>query len=58
VESLRLLESRGQLLSRVAHGLEDEFGVITDLDAGMKRLHHYNADDPLPLGASQLAALR
>jgi len=31
VESLKLLESRGQLLQRVAYGLEDEFGVIKDL---------------------------
>jgi predicted amidohydrolase YtcJ len=38
VESLRLLEQRGQLLSRIAYGLEDEFGVVTDLDAGLKKL--------------------
>jgi predicted amidohydrolase YtcJ len=31
VESLRLLESRGQLIQRVAYGLEDAFGVIKDL---------------------------
>ena len=36
VESLQLLEQRGQLLSRVAYGLEDEFGVIKDLDAGLR----------------------
>jgi predicted amidohydrolase YtcJ len=31
VESLRLLESRGQLIQRVAYGLEDVFGVIKDV---------------------------
>jgi predicted amidohydrolase YtcJ len=31
VESLKLLESRGQLIQRVAYGLEDTFGVIKDL---------------------------
>ncbi|HWP85211.1 MAG TPA: amidohydrolase family protein, partial [Terriglobia bacterium] len=38
IESLRLLESRGQLLSRVAYGLEDEFGVIKDPAVEMQRL--------------------
>jgi predicted amidohydrolase YtcJ len=38
VESLRLLESRGQLISRVAHGLEDEFGVMKDPDNDLKKL--------------------
>jgi predicted amidohydrolase YtcJ len=38
VDSLKLLESRGQLLSRVAYGLEDEFGVIKDPDVELKKL--------------------
>jgi hypothetical protein len=32
VESLKLLESRGQLLQRVGYGLEDTFGVIKDVN--------------------------
>jgi predicted amidohydrolase YtcJ len=31
VESLKLLESRGQLIQRVAYGMEEEFGIVTDL---------------------------
>lgn len=38
VDSLKLLESRGQLISRVAYGLEDEFGVIKDPAKEMGRL--------------------
>ena len=34
----KLLESRGQLLGRVAYGVEDEFGMDPDLDAGMQKL--------------------
>ncbi|MSO19520.1 MAG: hypothetical protein EXQ56_03515 [Acidobacteria bacterium] len=38
VESLKLLEARGQLISRVAYGLEDEFGVIKDPAKELGRL--------------------
>jgi len=38
VAALKLLESRGQLLGRTAYGLEDEFGVMADLNGGMKKL--------------------
>ncbi len=38
VAALKLMESRGELLGRTGYGLEDEFGVVTDLEAGMKRL--------------------
>ncbi len=38
VAAFQLLESRGQLLGRVAYGMEDEFGTITDLDAGLQKL--------------------
>ena len=38
IDSLKLLESRGQLLSRVAYGLEDEFGVIKDPATELKKM--------------------
>lgn len=38
IESLKLLEQRGQLISRVAYGLEDEFGVIKDPARELARL--------------------
>jgi predicted amidohydrolase YtcJ len=31
IEGLRLLESRGQLIQRVAYGIEEHFGIIKDL---------------------------
>jgi predicted amidohydrolase YtcJ len=38
VAALKLMEQRGLTIGRTAYGLEDEFGVMTDLDAGMKKL--------------------
>jgi hypothetical protein len=38
VAALKLMESRGELLGRTAYGLEDAFGVVTDLDAGLRKL--------------------
>ncbi len=38
VATWKLLESRGELLGRVAYGMEDEFGTFTDLDADLQKL--------------------
>ena len=38
VAALTLLESRGELIQRTAYGMEDAFGLVGDVNVGLKRL--------------------